>query len=120
MARGSKYKRNSRVKRRENNIILIVCCGETEERYFKDFNLDIGEIRIKTITKPQSPTLMVEYARNLAKEGNFIQVWCVFDKDECTDFNDAMYKAKREGIKVAYSNQAFEYWFILHYEKLRG
>ena len=120
MAKGHKYKRNNRVKRTENNVILIVCCGETEEKYFKAFNLDLGEVKVKAITKPQSPTLMVKHAKKLSKEQNYIQVWCVFDKDEFTDFNDAISKADNEGIKVAYSNQAFEYWFILHYENSKG
>lgn len=46
----------------------------------------------------------------------------VFDKDDFPDedFNNAIQKAKAQGIKVAYSNQAFEYWFILHFNDHQG
>ena len=50
------------------------------------------------------------------------QYWVVFDKDDFPDneFNEAIRFAEAEGFRVAYSNQAFEFWFILHYILHRG
>ena len=44
-------------------------------------------------------------------------VWCVFDKDSFSDedFGNAINKAKAKGYKVAYSNEAFELWYLLHF-----
>lgn len=113
----NKYERNRRPKRVANNVILIVCCGDTEKKYFRKFNIDLGEIRIKAVTQAENPTSIIEYAMKLRKMEMYRQVWCVFDKDQFEDFDEAILLGKRENIKVAFSNQAFEYWFILHYER---
>ncbi|HNI45813.1 MAG TPA: RloB family protein, partial [Chitinophagales bacterium] len=57
------------------------------------------------------------------KKGEEYQhIWIVFDKDNFEDynFNNAINKATAHGIKVAWSNQAFEYWFILHFMDHQG
>ena len=44
------------------------------------------------------------------------QVWCVFDRDDFGGtFNEAIEKAKKKGFRVAYSNEAFELWYLLHF-----
>ena len=50
------------------------------------------------------------------------QCWVVFDKDDfpASDFNMAIKLAENNGFKVAYSNQSFEYWFLLHFNAYRG
>jgi hypothetical protein len=116
----SKYLRNRSRKRAPNNVILIVCGGETESLYFKKFNIDLGEIRVQTLTEGKNPSLIVKRAvaeRSLAK---YNQVWCVFDKDDFIDYDEAINVAETNGVKVACSNQAFELWFILHFEKRNG
>lgn len=57
---------------------------------------------------------------NLKKDDSFDQIWCVFDKDNCSkeQFNQAEGLAKQKNIKIAYSNEAFEIWFILHFQYL--
>ena len=37
-----------------------------------------------------------------------------------TFFSRARWHVKRNGFNVAYSNQAFEYWFLLHFNPYRG
>ena len=48
------------------------------------------------------------------------QVWCVFDRDSFTkeQFNTAIQMAEAYGFKTAYSNEAFEFWYVLHFEYL--
>ena len=53
---------------------------------------------------------------------SYDQVWCVFDKDDFNDidFNNAIEIANANNFGVAYSNQAFEYWLILHFDDHQG
>lgn len=55
------------------------------------------------------------------KGRTYNQHWVVFDKDDFpeNDFNSAILLAQQNGFEVAYSNQAFEFWFycILIYTK---
>ena len=48
------------------------------------------------------------------------QYWIVFDKDDTTqeDFVKAVRLAEENEIRVAWSNQAFECWIIMHFRKL--
>ena len=48
----------------------------------------------------------------------FDQVWVVFDRDSFppSDFDNAISKAEADGIKCAWSNEAFELWYVLHFE----
>ena len=42
-------------------------------------------------------------------------VWVAFDKDENADFNEAIEIAEKSGFHCAWSNEAFELWFCLHF-----
>jgi len=105
-----------------NKTILIVCEGQTEKLYFKSFPV-LG-VKIKAIDlKGQAKLKLVESTKEIvtnAKE-EYNEVWCVFDMDvkrganEFADFDNSISKALLLGYKVAYSNDAFELWFYLHY-----
>jgi hypothetical protein len=44
------------------------------------------------------------------------ECWVVFDKDDfIKNFNSAIKKAEKENLKIAYSNECFELWFLLHF-----
>jgi hypothetical protein len=103
--------------------ILVVCEGQTEELYFKSFKV-ITEFKVETYnTKGQSKLKLVESTKDIIEsfEIKFDEVWCVFDMDkkrgadEFADFDNAITRALNLGYKVAYSNDAFELWFYLHY-----
>lgn len=60
---------------------------------------------------------------------NFQHKWIVIDRDKervdggghsVQDFNNALVRAKRLKIEVAYSNDAFELWYLLHFNYLDG
>lgn len=105
----------------EKPTILIVCGGEnTEPSYFNQFRLT--SVKIEIISKARDPLSLVEKASFKMKAEKYDQAWVVFDKDEYTDenFNDAILKANANGIGVAYSNQAFEYWLLLHLNDHQG
>lgn len=106
---------------------LIICEGQnTEPLYFKGFRLPNNEVLIEGGCN--SKTSLVEYALKVSAKEKYAgrEVWCVFDFDikpdeaatQPEDFNNAIKKAERNGMKVAWSNDAFELWFVLHYQKL--
>ena len=106
--------------------ILMVCeGGNTEPSYFSLFEVKNADIEI--VGTGYNTISLVQKAHDLvqakAKDGiDFDQVWCVFDKDDFSnnDFNNAILMAKGYGYKIAYSNQAFEYWFYLHFFDHQG
>lgn len=102
-------------------LILIVCEGEnTEPSYFNQFKLSSAEII--PIGEGYNTVSLVERANKFAQDAKYDQVWCVFDKDDNSDeiFNRAIELAASYGFGVAYSNQAFEYWLILHLNDHQG
>ncbi len=100
---------------------LIVCEGaKTEPNYFRSFRVPKVVIDIQGLG--QNPTKLVQSAKELKSQGDddYDQVWCVFDRDSWTkqDFNSAISNAEKYGFEVAYSNEAFELWYVLHFEFL--
>lgn len=105
----------------EKPTILIVCEGKnTEPSYFRQFKLSTATI--KPIGEGYNTVSLVNRAKQLSEERTYEQVWCVFDKDDFsnTDFNNAVQIAEANKFGVAYSNQAFEYWIILHFNDHQG
>lgn len=104
-----------------NKTILIVCEGQTEELYFKSFQV-LG-VKVDAVNLGgQSKLKLVESTEVIQSEETRDEVWCVFDMDvrrgeaEFSDFDNAIEKAKKLGYQVAYSNDAFELWFYLHFD----
>jgi serine/threonine protein phosphatase PrpC len=99
---------------------LIVCEGEkTEPNYFKSFRVPKKVVDVHGLG--ENPSKLVKSAKELNdQDGDYDQVWLVFDRDSWTpqDFNSAISSAKSAGFKIAYSNEAFELWYILHFEYL--
>ena len=60
---------------------------------------------------------LVKMTEQLVKKANILyqNIWVVFDKDDFTDFDEAIKEAKDKGYNVAWSNQSFEYWIYLHF-----
>lgn len=105
----------------EKPSILIVCEGEnTEPSYFNQFR--ITSAKVKSVGEGYNTISLVNRALALSQQGNYDQVWCVFDKDDFNDndFNSAIQIAVANNFGVAYSNQSFEYWLILHFNDHQG
>lgn len=117
--------------------ILIVCEGEkTEPKYFQSF--PITNIRVKTIgTGRNTESLVKEAIRNweefAAQREYYEKIWCVFDRDSFSQetYDKAFSLVEKEQIRInrrfkkvgrkiavtiAYSNEAFELWYLLHYD----
>lgn len=112
----------------EKKFIYIYTEGvKTETKYFqekvKEIEASIRRKGIKVEIKGTGDNTMslVDYAiKEIRKNKNFDSVldecWVVFDKDDFVkDFDNAIARAVSKKIKVAYSNEAFELWYLLHF-----
>lgn len=101
---------------------LIVCEGQTEELYFKAFQRD--GVNIKCFWMGCTKLELVECTIDIKAVETYDEIWTVFDMDfdrggdiaQLSKFDNAIDKAIKNDIKVAYSNDAFELWFYLHYQ----
>jgi hypothetical protein len=123
----SLQKRFSKTNKKNKNkdlvaYFLIVCEGEkTEPNYFKGFPKKVGKIiyDIKFDGGGLSTLKVVEKAIELRNKSDqkYDRVWAVFDRDsfKSNSFNSAIKKAEAHGIECAWSNEAFELWYLLHF-----
>ncbi|RKX82516.1 MAG: RloB domain-containing protein [Spirochaetes bacterium] len=112
--------RSSVASRKLKETFLIVCEGtKTEPNYFDSFR--VKSATVKTIGSGRNTISLVEDAINIRNKEKmhgteYDQVWCVFDRDDFhSTFNDAVFLAGRNGLKVAFSNESFELWYLLHF-----
>ena len=58
--------------------------------------------------------------RDQANNNNnpYDEIWCVFDRDSFPKerFYSALAMARKQGFRLAYSIEAFELWYLLHFE----
>ena len=116
----------SSVKRKPREIkilFLIACEGEkTEPNYFEKFGRKFGNVifEIDCVGKGYNTLKVVEEAIKIRDKNpnKYDRVWAVFDKDNFpdNDFNSAIQKAKANNIGCAWSNEAFELWYLLHFQ----
>ena len=95
---------------------LIVCEGtKTEPEYFKGFK--IPSVEVKGAGK-NTKSLVDEAIRIKDLSEPRDHYWCVFDRDSfpAQNFNTALQKARAHGFQVAYSNECFEIWYLLHFD----
>ncbi len=112
-------------------FILIVCEDQnTEPTYFRQFKKMFPEetVYLREIGTGKKPKGIVEQTINereiLSAEAKktIDEVWVVFDKDDegntattLESFNSAWALARQEKINIAFSNEVFELWLLLHF-----
>ncbi len=111
-------------KTRQLRRILIVCEGKkTEPNYFKKFKtnpevfdaIDVQGTGYNTVSLIEKAIKIKNEA--IQKSEPYIETWCVFDKDDFSveSFEKAIKMAEQNQIKCAYSIEAFEIWYMLHF-----
>jgi len=106
-------------------FILIVCEGaKTEPNYFNWYKNNCKQtINIEISGQGKNTRSLVEATikikKKIQKEQNIVfdQVWCIFDKDSFSSdiYNSAFQLCRNSNIEVAYSNECFEVWYLLHF-----
>lgn len=134
-----KHRKEERKQRKENTIKqrssnwLLVCEGkQTEPNYFKGAVSAINEIiddkyklKVDIIGQGMNTKSLVnsvddilsnidEYKTRTVPYG---KIFVVFDKDSfnSTTFDEAIAICEKKGYIPLWSNQAIEYWFLLHF-----
>ena len=121
-----RFKRNKTIRKQYSFVYIFTEGEKTEPIYFESKKKEIEtEIRRKDIKieikgKGYNTLSLVDFSWEFRQRENIDltvdECWVVFDKDDFNkDFNNAINKAKTNGLKVAYSNEAFELWFLLHF-----
>lgn len=118
--------------RMQRQYFLIVCEGaKTEPLYFEAFRADLPkgvlentnleiEGEGKNTLSLIEEVMEIRRRREKAVGRHYDQVWAVFDSDSfpAQNFNNAIFKARDANpeIRCAWSNEAFELWYLLHFE----
>ena len=129
-ALNKQFASNSNKKKEDKQLItyfLIVCEGEkTEPNYFKSFPKKVGRyiFDLEFDGGGISTLKVVEKAIELRDKSRqkYDRVWAVFDRDsfKVNSFNSAVLKAKANNIECAWSNEAFELWYLLQSRRIRA
>lgn len=125
--RGRRKDKKRKVESRDQRIrILIVCEGAcTEPQYFEALvrHYDLNKrFHIDTKGEGANTESLVKRAVDISKRAQipYDEIWVVFDKDSFADSlcQRAFELAQQEGIQVAFSHEAFELWYLLHFDHL--
>lgn len=100
-----------------------MCEGEkTEPNYFKPFKTNVKSFVYTIDTLGEGSNTKDLVKRTIKYKNNSSQkydsVWAVFDRDSFSpnNFNAAIQLAANNNIKVGWSNEAFELWYLLHFQ----
>ena len=123
---------DSSAEKRNTNLFFVFYNGEvTESQYFKSLSDDLagkGNIRSQFLHLAfvhGSPEQVVQAAlndvnchrREYSANSDDV-IWVVFDKDDFEEnYSEAISVARQENISVAYSNECFELWLLLHFQE---
>jgi hypothetical protein len=111
---------------RERRRVLIVCEDTKSARfYFESFEINPRRAEVLSLGTGMNTDSLVEEAIRLKNKAvkncqPWNEVWCVFDRDSFPlgNYTRAFELAWASGIKVAWANEAFELWYLLHFHYL--
>ena len=116
-------------KRAPYDRVLIVCEGsKTEPNYLQELidHLELNSANIAIDgSSDSSPISVVRYAKRRYTEekhynDSFDRVFCVFDKDTHTTYQQALMEVvefrRPKVFQAIQSVPCFEYWLLLHFE----
>lgn len=101
----------------KTEVTYFTSIKESIQERYKD-NLIVDKIDIFTKGAGRGTMEVVQYALKSKNRHTYSDVWVVIDKDEFVDFDEAIKKAEKEGLSVAWSNQSFELWYLLHFQNV--
>ncbi len=138
--RGFRSHRPIGVRQKEIRFLIVSEDTKSSVSYFKAMIKDIQAIKYSVVKGIPSQELandelvgvssetkvvgcgmatmrLLEEAENIRdkEQTPFDSCWLVFDKDDFKDFNQAIKEATDAGFKVAWSNESFELWYLLHF-----
>ena len=125
-----KFTRKRDIREPYKTIYIFTEGEKTEVNYFnskkEEISSDIRRKNIEIVVKGTgyNTKTIVDYAIDFVNsqrininplESND-ECWVVFDKDDFKEhFDNAIIRAMANNLKVAYSNESFELWYLLHF-----
>lgn len=113
---------------RPGNYLIVTEGTETEVNYFENIGniietlfrneIIVDKVSLEVKGTGRSTKVLVNEAIKKRSLKSYSDVWVVFDKDNNTDFDEAITLARNEGLNVAWSNECFELWLLLHFQNL--
>lgn len=128
-----RQKRKENIEKQRSSNWLVVCEGiQTEPNYFEGVVETINEgleekykLKVKIVGKGMNTTSLVKSVDDLLNDIDkhktstipYGKIFVVFDKDSFSseNFDAAVAMCERKGYIPLWSNQAIEYWFLLHF-----
>jgi hypothetical protein len=107
----------------ERRRVLIFCeDSKSACDYFQSFAIDPKRAEVFPVGTGMNTDSLVEEAMKLKTKADgarqpYNEVWCVLDRDDfpLANYHRAFELARANGIKVAWANEAFEIWYLLHF-----
>ncbi len=108
----------------ERRRVLIVCeDSKSSCYYFRSFKQVVHErAELLALGTGMNTDSLIEHAMECRKKAAqagvpYNDIWCVFDRDSFPprNYQRAFELAYSNGIKVAWANEAFELWYLLHF-----
>ncbi|MDO4369112.1 MAG: RloB family protein [bacterium] len=131
--REERRKRNENIKFQRSSNWLVVCEGtKTEVNYFRGAISSINEridnkykLKVRVVGKGMNTVSLVKSVDDLLRDIDryktsvipYGKIFVVFDKDSFSSvlFDEAINMCEKKGYIPLWSNQAIEYWFLLHF-----
>ncbi len=131
--REGRIKRKENVEKQKSSNWLVVCEGtKTEPNYFEGAVDAINEgldekykLKVKIEGKGKDTVSLVKSVDDMLNDVDkyktstipYGKIFVVFDKDDFSPlmFNEAVVVCEQRGYIPLWSNQAIEYWFLLHF-----
>ena len=118
--------RTGKINPRNTEYFLIVTDAEqTEQNYLKGFQESLPQniqhrISIKIIQETSQKKLISECKRFANIDPKYYRhIWIVLDRDEVPTFDKIIADAKKNDIKVAWSNPCIEIWVSAYFENIK-
>lgn len=119
---------DTRIEDKQPTFIIFTEDAMSEKLYFESFQTEKLKINVVEDQKSKMGSIFraIRHREEKKEFDEGIHIWCVFDRDfngnpdelnlEEISFDESPHTAKRNNIKVAWSNDCFELWVLLHYE----
>ncbi|MEV4294274.1 RloB family protein [Microbispora rosea] len=106
----------------ERKRFLILCEGETEERYFQGMRTRGGPVLEVINPKVDHLSVIVEAERRrrIDDYDETDQVWCVLDTELDSKLAERMRAKAGTMVRLALSTPCFDFWLLLHREDHRA
>ena len=103
--------------------VLIVCEGaKTEPNYFTELanHYKLSTANVEIVGSGSDPLEIVKKGKELQHKERrtgekYDRVYCVFDQDEHTRFQEASMLAEKNDFRLGRSWPCFEFWILLHF-----